>query len=160
MEEDYRVRTVECLRGRLLAERVASRKAKEEADQLETKLVELESLLKVETKSRNRVVKKLKFLQKKLQCNKISNVLPELELSILSDKSKEILKHNGSQSHEIPAGEEILSSSSEANSPENRKSPVVTKNFEQNSASSTISDQSRELELNQDFNDSKTDEEM
>lgn len=122
--------------------------------------MELENLLKVETRSRNRVVKKLKFLQTKLQCNKISNAVHKLELSILSDKSQEISKHNGLQSHEIPTGEEILSSSSEANSPENLNSPVVTKNFEHNCASSNISDQSTELKSNQDSNDSKTEEEM
>lgn len=39
MEEGDSVWTVECLRGRLLAERVASRNAKEEADQLGTKVL-------------------------------------------------------------------------------------------------------------------------
>lgn len=38
-EEDSVIRTVDCLRGRLLAERVASRNAKEEADQLENKVL-------------------------------------------------------------------------------------------------------------------------
>ncbi|CAI9780149.1 unnamed protein product [Fraxinus pennsylvanica] len=66
------VRTVDCLRGRLLAERVASRNAKMEAEHLGNKLIELENLLKKEDKSRNRAEKKLKSLMKKLESNNIS----------------------------------------------------------------------------------------
>ena len=38
MEEDDRLRTLECLRGRLLAERVASRTAKEDAEFMSNKV--------------------------------------------------------------------------------------------------------------------------
>lgn len=38
MEGEDSVRTVDCLRGRLLAERVASRNAKDEAEQLGNKV--------------------------------------------------------------------------------------------------------------------------
>ncbi|KAL2481473.1 Uncharacterized protein Adt_34439 [Abeliophyllum distichum] len=58
------------------------------------------------------------------------------------------LKNNGSQT----------SVSSQCH--ENQKSPVVANSFKQNAAKNTISDQSSELESNQDYNDSKTDEEI
>ncbi|XP_019155120.1 PREDICTED: uncharacterized protein LOC109151978 isoform X2 [Ipomoea nil] len=67
------MRTVEFLRGRLLAERVASRKAKEAAQLMGNKLVYLETKLKEETKSRNKAEKRLKFLKKKLmECMNVS----------------------------------------------------------------------------------------
>ncbi|KAL2456275.1 claspin-like [Abeliophyllum distichum] len=72
MDGEESVRTVDCLRGRLLAERVASRNAKMEAEQLGNKLIELENLLKKEAKSRNRAEKNLKSLLKKLESNNIS----------------------------------------------------------------------------------------
>lgn len=39
IENEDSLRTVECLRGRLLAERVASRNAKEEVEQMENKVL-------------------------------------------------------------------------------------------------------------------------
>ncbi|CAH9127088.1 unnamed protein product [Cuscuta epithymum] len=66
------IRTVECLRGRLQAERVASRNAKEDAYLMETKLTELEARLKEENKSRNRAEKRFKHLMKKLESINIS----------------------------------------------------------------------------------------
>ncbi|CAH9096185.1 unnamed protein product [Cuscuta europaea] len=66
------IRTVECLRGRLQAERVASRNAKEDAYLMETKLIELEAKLKEENKSRNRAEKRFKHLMKKLESINIS----------------------------------------------------------------------------------------
>ncbi|XP_016437585.1 uncharacterized protein LOC107763610 [Nicotiana tabacum] len=81
MEEEDSLRTVECLRGRLLAERVASRNAKEEAEIKGTKLIELEYKLREETKSRNKAEKKLKFLIKKLESKNISYYSDESENS-------------------------------------------------------------------------------
>nr|GMC90523.1 myosin heavy chain, cardiac muscle isoform-like isoform X2 [Ipomoea batatas] len=71
------MRTVEFLRGRLLAERVASRKAKEAAQLMGNKLVYLETKLKEETKSINKAEKRLKFLKKKLECMNVSYVSDE-----------------------------------------------------------------------------------
>eukprot|EP00256_Glycine_max_P010410 XP_003521363.2 uncharacterized protein LOC100815366 isoform X2 [Glycine max] len=59
---------LECLRGRLLAERHASRVAKEEAESLGNKFVELEKKLKEEIKLRDKAERKLKLLKKKLEC--------------------------------------------------------------------------------------------
>ncbi|XP_047955540.1 uncharacterized protein LOC125201461 isoform X2 [Salvia hispanica] len=79
MEGEDSVRTVDCLRGRLLAERAASKNAKEEELQLENKLMELEKLLKQEAKSRNKAEKRLKFLMKKLESVKSSHCSDESE---------------------------------------------------------------------------------
>ncbi|KAL8504577.1 hypothetical protein ACS0TY_015949 [Phlomoides rotata] len=84
MEGEDSVRTVDCLRGRLLAERAASRNAKQDADQLGNKLMEIETLLKQEAKSRNRAEKKLKSLMKKLESFNIPYVSYE---SALIDKN-------------------------------------------------------------------------
>ncbi|KAK6126120.1 hypothetical protein DH2020_040098 [Rehmannia glutinosa] len=81
MEGEDNVRTVDCLRGRLLAERLASRNANEEAEQLGNKLMDLETLLKQEAKSRNRAEKKLKSLMKKLESMNISHISDESEYS-------------------------------------------------------------------------------
>lgn len=86
MEGEEVSRTVECLRGRLLAERAASRNAKQEADLLATKLIELEARLKEETKSRNRAEKRFKFLVKKLESLEIFYVSDESEQSSFVDK--------------------------------------------------------------------------
>lgn len=64
---DDGVKTVESLRGRLLAERQASRIAKEDAERMGNKLMEIEKMLKEEIKLRNKAEKKLKFLKKKLE---------------------------------------------------------------------------------------------
>lgn len=85
MEGEDSLRTVNCLRVRLLAERVASRNARQEADQLENKLLELENLLKEEAKSRNRAEKKLKFLMKRLQSTSIPYATDESQHSGLLD---------------------------------------------------------------------------
>uniref|UniRef100_A0A0V0HHA0 Putative ovule protein n=1 Tax=Solanum chacoense TaxID=4108 RepID=A0A0V0HHA0_SOLCH len=69
-EEEDSLSKVECLRGRLLAERVASRIAKQEAQNMGNKMIELETKLKEETRSRNKAEKKLKFLIKKLESKK------------------------------------------------------------------------------------------
>ncbi|MCE0481795.1 hypothetical protein HAX54_039867 [Datura stramonium] len=74
-------RTVECLRGRLIAERAASRKAKEDAQLMGNKLIELETKLREETRSRNKAEKKLNFFMKKLESMNISYVSDESEHS-------------------------------------------------------------------------------
>ncbi|KAF5737128.1 hypothetical protein HS088_TW13G00006 [Tripterygium wilfordii] len=66
MEGDDGLRTVECLRGRLLAERQASRVATEDAQIMAKKLIQLENQLREETKLRIKAEKKLHFLMKKL----------------------------------------------------------------------------------------------
>ncbi|KAK7337008.1 hypothetical protein VNO77_17564 [Canavalia gladiata] len=59
--------TLECLRGRLLAERHASRVAKEEAQSMGKKFVELEKKLREEIKLRDKAERKLQLLKKKLE---------------------------------------------------------------------------------------------
>lgn len=71
MEGHDGLRTVDCLRGRLLAERQASRVAKQDAEQMGNKLVELENRLREEIELRKKSEKKLKFLMKKLRSLKI-----------------------------------------------------------------------------------------
>ena len=68
------MRTVECLRGRLLAERVASKAAKEEADQLAARLDELEKRLSDEVKIRDRAERRLRRAIKRLESLKILDV--------------------------------------------------------------------------------------
>ncbi|KAL8039547.1 hypothetical protein ABFX02_10G043000 [Erythranthe guttata] len=79
IEGEDSIKTVNCLRGRLLAERVASRNATEKADQLRNKLLEVEKMLKQEAKSRNKSERKLKILVNRLQSMNISYVANELE---------------------------------------------------------------------------------
>ncbi|KAL6519402.1 hypothetical protein OROGR_018722 [Orobanche gracilis] len=86
MEGEDSVKTVDCLRGRLLAERLASRSAKEEEEKLGNKMMELENLLKQEAKSRNSAERKLKSLFKKLESMNISYVSEEY-YSGLEDKT-------------------------------------------------------------------------
>ncbi|XP_055807965.1 uncharacterized protein LOC129876533 [Solanum dulcamara] len=88
MENEDGLRTVECLRGRLIAERAASRKAKEDAELMGNKLIELETKLKEESKSRNKAEKKLKYFMKKLESMNICHVSDESEYSSLFDKSE------------------------------------------------------------------------
>ncbi|CAK7342894.1 unnamed protein product [Dovyalis caffra] len=87
MEGDDSLRTLECLRGRLLAERQASKIAKEEAELMENKLIELENKLREETQLRKKMEKKHKILMKKLQSLKISPTLEGSEQSSSSDNS-------------------------------------------------------------------------
>ncbi|KAL3357079.1 hypothetical protein AABB24_017654 [Solanum stoloniferum] len=88
MEKEDGLRTVECLRGRLIAERAASKKAKEDAELMGNKLIELETKLKEESKSRNKAEKKLKYFIKKLESMNICYISDESEHSSLFDKSK------------------------------------------------------------------------
>ncbi|KAJ0262215.1 Transmembrane protein [Hirschfeldia incana] len=66
-EEKEGLRTVECLRGRLLAERQVSRSTKEESELITKKLEELEKHLKEEIRLREKAEKRLKYLMKKLE---------------------------------------------------------------------------------------------
>ncbi|KAL7612407.1 uncharacterized protein LOC111916426 [Lactuca sativa] len=87
MEGDEGLRTVECLRGRLLAERAASKVANDESEQIGKKVIELEKQLQMEIKSRNKAEKRLKFLMKKLNSLNISYVSAD-ESSSFSEKSE------------------------------------------------------------------------
>ncbi|XP_059643426.1 uncharacterized protein LOC132285272 [Cornus florida] len=123
MEEEDGLRIVECLRGRLLAERVASRVAKEDAKQMENKLIELENQLKAEIRSRNRAEKKLIFLIKKLKSLNILYALEDSEHSKLLDKS-----------------DTSSLSSTTSSSPKASKSQMLRQNLNQNvSQTNTIS---------------------
>ncbi|KAJ1297668.1 hypothetical protein BS78_01G394500 [Paspalum vaginatum] len=93
------MRTVECLRGRLLAERVASKAAKEEADQLAKRLDELEKTLADEVKVRNKAERRLRRAIKRLESLKILDVE-------LSDGSTGSLSSNGRSGHQAPELEE------------------------------------------------------
>ncbi|XP_058083123.1 uncharacterized protein LOC131231056 [Magnolia sinica] len=79
-------RTVDCLRGRLLAERVTSKAAKEDADLMGKKLIELERQLQLEMESRNRV-EKLKPTTRKLRSLKLSAVPSQSSLPVKSENS-------------------------------------------------------------------------
>ncbi|CAM8976212.1 unnamed protein product [Rhodiola kirilowii] len=79
MEGLESVRTIECLRDRLLAERAASKLARHEAQLLENQLSGLENKLNEETKFKNKAEKKLKFLLNKLQSLKIDYALENSE---------------------------------------------------------------------------------
>ncbi|MED6120920.1 hypothetical protein PIB30_025404 [Stylosanthes scabra] len=74
VDQGLNLNTVECLRGRLLAERQASRVAKEQAESMDKKLVELERIIKEEIKLRERAQRKLRFLKKKLETLNISSI--------------------------------------------------------------------------------------
>ncbi|XP_074368908.1 uncharacterized protein LOC141708949 [Apium graveolens] len=77
MEGDDGLKTLECLRGRLLAERAVSRATNEEADKLGNKLIELENKLKQEVKLRKRAEKRLRSLIKKLEALKIVHLVSD-----------------------------------------------------------------------------------
>ncbi|MED6224546.1 hypothetical protein PIB30_085202 [Stylosanthes scabra] len=74
VDQGLNLNTVECLRGRLLAERHASRVAKEQAESMDKKLVELERMIKEEIKLRERAQSKLRFLKKKFETLNISSI--------------------------------------------------------------------------------------
>ncbi|KAG7033870.1 hypothetical protein SDJN02_03595 [Cucurbita argyrosperma subsp. argyrosperma] len=73
MEVGKGLKTLDCLRGRLLAERQASRSAKEEAQLMGEKLIELENQIRKETELRNKAEKRLKLLIKKLESFNIAS---------------------------------------------------------------------------------------
>ncbi|KAI3473236.1 hypothetical protein Pfo_030528 [Paulownia fortunei] len=131
-------RTVNCLRGRLLAERVASRNARGEAEHLGNKLLELENLLKEEAKSRNRAEKKLKFMMKRLESLNISYVTDESEHSGLLDKSdiSSVSSRDSSSTKEPEKSENLKMNIStmcgSQESRENVKSPKGSANLQKN----------------------------
>ncbi|XP_058746822.1 uncharacterized protein LOC131619767 isoform X2 [Vicia villosa] len=88
VDEGLNLNTVACLRGRLLAERHASRVAKEQAEAMGKKLVELEKLVKEEIKLRDKSERKLKLLRKKLESSSKSSKASQLGCSESSKKSK------------------------------------------------------------------------
>ncbi|CAL9195959.1 unnamed protein product, partial [Musa hybrid cultivar] len=71
-KEDVGSRIVDSLRGRLLAERVATKAAKEEAENLAKRLEELERELAEEIRCRRRAEKRLKHALKKLESLKLA----------------------------------------------------------------------------------------
>ncbi|KAL0844443.1 hypothetical protein Bca101_017689 [Brassica carinata] len=105
-EEKEGLRTVECLRGRLLAERQVSRSAKEEAELITKKLEELEKHLKEEIRLREKAEKRLKFLMKKLEfikgsrSSEGSEQLSSSEASCLSSISTSASKEEEKETHE------------------------------------------------------------
>ncbi|KAL6503141.1 hypothetical protein OROHE_023770 [Orobanche hederae] len=107
MEGEDSARTVDSLRGRLLAERLASRNAKEEAEKLGNKLMELENLLKQEAKSRNNAERKLKSIFKKLESMNISYVSEEY-YSGLEDETD--ISSSSSSSHDLGSGQNYIDS--------------------------------------------------
>ncbi|CAI8602686.1 unnamed protein product [Vicia faba] len=88
VDEGLNLNTVACLRGRLLAERHASKVAKEQAESMGKKLVELEKLVKEEIKLRDKSERKLKLLRKKLESSSKSSKLSQLWHSDSSQKSE------------------------------------------------------------------------
>lgn len=86
VESDEVLNTVECLRGRLLAERQASKVAKEEAESMGNKLIELEKLLREEIKLRDKAERRLKFLKKKVGSFNMPSKSGQLEHSDSSEK--------------------------------------------------------------------------
>ncbi|XP_045791147.1 uncharacterized protein LOC123885849 isoform X2 [Trifolium pratense] len=95
VDEGVNLNTVACLRGRLLAERQASKVAKEKAESMANKLVELEKLVKEEIKLRDKSERKLKFLRKKLESLSISSKSRQLGHS---DSSRNCENSSGSSS--------------------------------------------------------------
>ncbi|KAL8140725.1 hypothetical protein V2J09_006746 [Rumex salicifolius] len=116
MEEDHEgdLSLVECLRGRLLAERAASKAAKQDEHLMDSKLRELEAQLRNETKARKRFEKKLNFLKKKLQSLKIPNNLEDSEGSTRSsslDNNSESSCISSIASTDDPQQQEAISQS-------------------------------------------------
>ncbi|KAF8110600.1 hypothetical protein N665_0081s0033 [Sinapis alba] len=110
-EEKEDLRTVESLRGRLLAERQVSRFVKDEAELITRKMEELEKNLKEEIRLREKAEKRLKFLMKKLEFIKESRSsegseqLSSSEGSCLSSVSTSASKQE-KESHENGSVEE------------------------------------------------------
>ncbi|KAK3012965.1 hypothetical protein RJ639_009002 [Escallonia herrerae] len=186
MEGEDSLRTVECLRGRLLAERAASRFAKEEADQMGNKLIELETQLKIEMKSRKRAEKRLTSLMRKLESLNISYVSDESEnLSFLDKSEISSVSSTASSSTKEQENKEPNTQSSLSNKCVNvepvkkTESPKISENlkhnvsqatfssqthsslssYEENSGSSgkAISEESDEIDSGQKYDDLKTD---
>ncbi|XP_075490760.1 uncharacterized protein LOC142529187 [Primulina tabacum] len=128
MEEEDILRTVDSLRGRLLAERMVSRNAKDEAEQLGNKLIQLETMLKQEAKSRDKAERKLRFLIKKLESKNLSYVSDESEQSILVDRSD----ISSVSSLASSSAKEIQEKGENQESVEHFKSPKGSENMDKN----------------------------
>ncbi|KAK6943738.1 hypothetical protein RJ641_024840 [Dillenia turbinata] len=115
VEGDDAFRTVECLRGRLLAERVASRVAKQDAELMGNKLIELEKLLTEEIKYQSKAEKKLKWAMEKLK---------SLNKSRNSDES---VQSNSSMNFEISSDSSSSTSSSAPKELDNDQEPKSKK---------------------------------
>ncbi|CAN6715919.1 unnamed protein product [Malus baccata var. baccata] len=126
MEGDGGLRTLECLRGRLLAERQASRVAKEDAELIGKKLVELQKQLKEEIKLKEKAEKKLNCLKKKLES--LNNSSKNSEKSYTQSTTT-------SSGSNHPETHEAKSKVAESEIPEESR---------QNAADSTTSEQSHE----------------
>ncbi|XP_058214466.1 uncharacterized protein LOC131325960 [Rhododendron vialii] len=170
MEGDEDLRTVECLRGRLVAERAASRVAKEDAEQMENKLTELENKMRAEIKSRNRAEKRLKLLMKKLDSLNLSSyyhtvsenssILEKSEMSSVSSSSStncQILQQSktkspqkNSQDLEYYASRTRAPNSSHCGSNEESLVSEEKPNFEEPSGG--------EVNSSQDYRNPKTDD--
>ncbi|KAG9453717.1 hypothetical protein H6P81_006621 [Aristolochia fimbriata] len=79
--------TVDFLRKRLVAERTASKAAKENADAMEEKMTELEKLLKMEIEAKELAEKKLKLAMKKLKSLKLSSSISQSDTTEEQDSS-------------------------------------------------------------------------
>ncbi|CAK9320030.1 unnamed protein product [Citrullus colocynthis] len=97
MEVGKGLKTLECLRGRLLAERQASRSAKEEAELMGEKLLRLENQIRKETELRNKAEKRLKLLIKKLESLNIASTSVTSEISTSSEISTNSSKETENQ---------------------------------------------------------------
>ncbi|XP_020885182.1 uncharacterized protein LOC9317568 [Arabidopsis lyrata subsp. lyrata] len=108
-EKEEGLRTVECLRGRLLAERQVSRSAKEEAELITRKMEELERNLKEEIRLREKAEKRLKFLMKKLESikgSRSSEGSNSSEVSCISSVCTSASKEEEEETHENGAVDE------------------------------------------------------
>ncbi|BFG36075.1 hypothetical protein CerSpe_223490 [Prunus speciosa] len=138
MEGDGGLRTLECLRGRLLAERLASRVAKEDAELMGKKLMELKNQLNEEIKLKDRAEKKLRFLKRKLESLKISSTSVESQQS------------SSSKNSEISCSQSTTTSSAGSNDPEAHEPKYkvteseTSENFDRSVADTTTSEQSHE----------------
>ncbi|OMO72659.1 hypothetical protein CCACVL1_17668 [Corchorus capsularis] len=142
MEKDEGLRTVECLRGRLLAERQASKSAKEDAQVMGNKLIELENKLREETKLRTKAEKRLKFLRKKLESLNI--ILPSLEESEQSSSSENCAVSCVSSTSSTSVSKET----EESNSKSQNAVPEISKEMEENASSTCTSIKEFEIPLN------------
>ncbi|KAD5961773.1 hypothetical protein E3N88_13246 [Mikania micrantha] len=158
MEEDEGLRTVECLRGRLLAERAASKAANDESEQISKKVVtELENQLKMEIKSRNKAVKKLKFLMKKLDSLKSSYVSAD-ETSSFSEKSKISSVSSSKSQQQIELQKDQISKRQNCPSPEDNLGSLddtIFVNFNENLIQSGTKDGGEDDSKKEDNNGSK-----
>lgn len=161
MEKEDSLRTVECLRGRLIAERAASRKAKEDAELMGNKVIELEIKLKEERKSRKKAEKKLKYFIKKVESMNISD---ESEYSSLFDKSEisSVTSTTATSSSKIISEDKgsVISDFQELISQENSlnfdKNAIFSKDDAKHSKGGQVMGKSSELESsNSDANSSK-----